>query len=74
MRDDAWNWSGPKQVKEAFKTVGVVLDSTGDDTLATVDHPLAQLLRDYRSTTKLASTYGPDWYAKALHGDRIQTS
>ena len=58
IREAAWNWSVPEQVKEAFAALGVALESTDDDALAAVDHPLAQLLRDYRSAAKLASTYG----------------
>ena len=45
-----WNWNSPEQVKEAFAALGVALDSTDDDALAAVDHPLAALLREYRST------------------------
>ena len=30
-----------------------------------------QLVRDYRSARQLASTYGADWYADALHDGRI---
>ncbi len=71
IREGAWNWSSPVQVKEAFAALGVALDSTDDDALAAVQHPLAQLLRDHRSAAKLASTYGPDWYADALHDGRI---
>ena len=68
---DGWNWDSPEQVKEAFAALGVTLDSTDDDALAAVNHPLAALVREYRSAAKLASTYGPKWYAKALHDGRV---
>jgi DNA polymerase I-like protein with 3'-5' exonuclease and polymerase domains len=58
------NWDSPEQVKEAFARVGVTLDSTDDDALAGVSHPLAGLLREYRGTTKRAGTYGREWVAK----------
>jgi DNA polymerase-1 len=64
----AWNWDSPVQVKEAFDALGVVLESTDDDALAAVDHPLAGLIRRYRSAGKLASTYGTDW-TKDAYGD-----
>ena len=68
---DGWNWDSPQQVKEVFAVLGVQLDSTDDDALAAVNHPLAALVREYRSAGKLASTYGCDWYAKHLHDGRI---
>lgn len=55
------NWDSPQQVKEAFSQVGVTLANTDDDTLAGVDHPLAELLRDYRAATKRTGTYGRKW-------------
>jgi DNA polymerase-1 len=57
----AINWNSTDQVQEVFRKAGVVLDSTGDDALAACDHPLAALLRDYRTAAKLVSTYGRDW-------------
>jgi DNA polymerase-1 len=70
-RAGAWNWSSPEQVKAAFAATGVPLDSTDDDALAAVRHPLAGLLREYRSASKLASTYGPKWAAGACRGGRL---
>jgi DNA polymerase I-like protein with 3'-5' exonuclease and polymerase domains len=55
------NWDSPEQVKEAFASVGIALDSTDDDALAAVGHPLAATLRDYRSAARLATAYGRDW-------------
>jgi DNA polymerase-1 len=70
-QEGAFNWNSPQQVKEALALLGHPLDSTDDDTLAGVAHPLAGLLRDYRRARKLVSTYGTNWYANALHGARV---
>jgi DNA polymerase I-like protein with 3'-5' exonuclease and polymerase domains len=67
----AWNWSSPGQVKEAFEAAGVALEKTDDDALAALDHPLAGLLREYRSASKLASTYGTTWLKGAYHDGRL---
>ena len=56
---------------EAFALLGHTIDNTSDDTLAGINHPLAELLRDYRAVTKLVSTYGPKWCGTVLHGGRI---
>jgi DNA polymerase-1 len=70
-REGAFDWNSPQQVKEAFALLGHALDSTDDDALAGVAHPLAGLLRDYRSAGKLVSTYGVSWYGDALHDGRV---
>jgi DNA polymerase-1 len=61
---DSRNWNSTDQVKTAFAGLGVTLDSTDDDALAAVDHPLAALLRDYRAAAKRVGTYGRKWLAK----------
>jgi DNA polymerase-1 len=66
-----WKWSSTEQVKEVFKLLGIELTSTDEDALAAVAHPLAALLREYRSKSKLASTYGSKWTVKALHKGRL---
>jgi len=53
-----WNWDSPVQVKEVLHLLGFDLDSTADEALATVDHPLADLLRQHRAAAKLVSSYG----------------
>jgi DNA polymerase-1 len=70
-RSGAWEWDSPEQVKTAFAQLGYTIESTNDDTLAGIDHPLAGLLRDYRAATKLVSTYGPNLCGKALDDGRI---
>jgi DNA polymerase-1 len=56
-----WDWNSTTQVKELFAQLGFPLESTNDAHLASVNHPLARLLRDYRAANKRASTYGRDW-------------
>jgi DNA polymerase-1 len=63
------NWNSPDQVRAAFTGLGVTLDSTDDDALAALDHPLAALLRDYRAAAKRAGTYGRKWLDKHLGAD-----
>jgi DNA polymerase-1 len=58
---DTWNWDSPVQVKEAFAAASVKVENTADETLATISHPLAALLRQYRDATKRMTTYGRDW-------------
>jgi hypothetical protein len=47
-----WNWDSHQQVKQAFAGIGVTLESTSDDVLAKLDHPVAGLLREYRAVQK----------------------
>jgi DNA polymerase-1 len=65
------NWNSPDQVKVALKHVGIALDSTEDDALAAVNHPLAETLREYRSTAKLSSTYGTAWLKHVTPDGRV---
>jgi hypothetical protein len=41
--------SSPKQVKAAFASLGVDISETNDDTLKSVDHPAAVLMRKWRT-------------------------
>jgi DNA polymerase-1 len=63
-----WNWDSPVQVKQALAQAGIKVEATDDDTLAAVDHPLAQLLRQYRAADKKVKTYGAGWLDH-LHQD-----
>jgi DNA polymerase-1 len=65
----AWKWSSPQQVRAAFPALGIRLTSTDDDALAAVTHPLAELLRQYRSATKRAETYGKKWLQQHVADD-----
>jgi DNA polymerase-1 len=66
-----WNFDSPDQILEMLRLLGFDVAGTEDDTLAGIDHPLAAVLREYRAASKLASTYGPAWGAKALHAGRL---
>lgn len=64
-----WNWSSPQQVSEVLALLGYRVDGTGDDILATINHPIAELLRQHREASKKASTYGRDWVVKHVAED-----
>ena len=58
--DKMWNWNSPKQIIEAFGLQGVKLSDTKGETLSRYEHPLAKALLEYRKTSKLVGTYGPN--------------
>jgi DNA polymerase-1 len=60
-----FNPRSPKQVKELFHELGrktnnknLFIDSTSEDVLKFIKHPLAKILLAYRSSAKIVSTYG----------------
>jgi DNA polymerase I-like protein with 3'-5' exonuclease and polymerase domains len=57
----AWNWDSPKDVQAALQALGFNLDSSDDETLASIDAPLAVLLRQYRGVNRLVTAYGESW-------------
>jgi len=67
----AWNFGSPQQVRKAAKLLGVDLPDTKDETLALYAkaHEFISALRDYRKTSKLASTYGAGWLENGYHED-----
>jgi DNA polymerase-1 len=71
---NSWNWNSPQQVKAAFEALGLHLESTKDDALAKVNHPLAGLLRDYRAARKRVTTYGTDWAKHVAEDGRVYAS
>jgi DNA polymerase-1 len=70
----AWNWNSTADVTEALALVGCPVKATDDDTLAGIQHPLAELLRAYRSASKAASTYGTDWLKHVARDGRVYPS
>ena len=64
------NWNSPKQVKEYFAKHGKVVTSTAHAALLEMNHPLADLVDKYRTTSKRVSTYGKKWI-KFLLGSRV---
>jgi DNA polymerase-1 len=71
FREGAWNWDSPEQVKGAFGAVGIELESSDDGALAQVEHPLADLIRRYRSAAKRSQTYGLKWLGHLAQGGRV---
>jgi DNA polymerase I-like protein with 3'-5' exonuclease and polymerase domains len=71
---DAWNWDSTPQARQALALAGCEVDNTAEETLAAVDHPLAQLLRRYRLARKRSSTYGTDWLAHVAGDGRVYPS
>jgi DNA polymerase-1 len=64
----AWNWRSPEQVQEVFAALGIQLESTGDDALAAVDHPLAAVLREHRHASQMVKAFGRSWLDFADQG------
>jgi len=71
MFGTGWKWDSPQHVAEALQAIGHAVADTHDNTLATIGHPLAALLRDYRAAQKLAKTYGRNWGKGAYRDGRI---
>lgn len=65
------NWNSPDEVKTAFAALGITTESTDDDALAGINHPVAETLREYRSAAKLAGTYGTAWLEHVSEDGRI---
>jgi DNA polymerase-1 len=55
-----WNWNSHEQVKQAFELEGVRLPNVREETLSRCDHPLAELLLEYRAASKMVSHFGPN--------------
>jgi DNA polymerase-1 len=70
----AFDWDSPQQAQAALALLGYAVENTDDETLAGIDHPLADLLRQYRAATKRAGTYGADWLQHVTDDGRIYAS
>lgn len=57
-----FNPGSPKQVKEIFKDVGIILKKTDEEALIKIDHPLAAAILEYRGAIKLQGTYTKNLY------------
>ena len=68
---EPWNWDSPEQVQRAFALAGCPVESTADRVLAAIEHPLAELLRDYRDASKRHTTYGEAWLSHIAADGRI---
>jgi DNA polymerase-1 len=50
---------------------GCIVEDTAEETLAAVDHPLAQRLRRYRLARQRGGTYGADWLKHVADDGRV---
>jgi DNA polymerase I-like protein with 3'-5' exonuclease and polymerase domains len=66
-----WNFESPEQVKRLLGLLGVDFVSTDDSTLASIEHPLAEKLRDFRAARKLAGSYGGKFLAHVRNDGRV---
>lgn len=72
------NLNSPIQILEAFRKVGLDLPSTGEEILRRHNHPLAQLLLEYRGYEKILTAFGENLIAKInpktgrVHPDYMQ--
>jgi DNA polymerase-1 len=66
-----WNWNSPKQAKAALRLAGCEVSRTRDEDLAAAGHPLADLLRRYRTAKKRACAYGLKWLRHVGPGGRV---
>lgn len=60
-----WNWSSPQQVKEVLALIGLEVESTDDEALATLPGELPSLLREHRTQAQLVKMYGANWLDEA---------
>ncbi|HEV8177669.1 MAG TPA: phage/plasmid primase, P4 family [Gemmatimonadales bacterium] len=63
-----WNWNSHPQMLEVFDRVGVHLESTREEELTRINHPLVTALLAYRHAKKATSTYGMKWLARVQEG------
>jgi DNA polymerase I-like protein with 3'-5' exonuclease and polymerase domains len=60
----------PTQLKELLRILlGRSIPTTNDDFLAELDHPLAELIRDWRECATVVKMFGPTWGRKAKADD-----
>lgn len=68
----SWNWdSNSGDVPKALASAGISVADTQEETLAGIDHPLAQLLLEYREAAKRTGTYGREWVEEHVTGGRV---
>jgi DNA polymerase-1 len=68
------NWSSPQQVQAVLGSLGITVSDTGDETLASIEHPIGALLREHRHLDKAAHAFGSDWSTKHCRNGRIYPS
>jgi DNA polymerase-1 len=68
---EPWNWDSPQQAKQALALAGCAVESTAEETLAALGHPLAALLRRYRLARKQCGAFGADWLEHVRDDGRV---
>ena len=71
MPRSTWNWNSQQDVLQALALAGLAANDSSDETLAGLDHPLPQLLRQYRVAQNRASTYGVEWLSHVADDGRV---
>ncbi len=52
------NYDSEEQLKSALANIGITVNDTSKATLSKIDHPIGQLIIDYREHQKVVSSYG----------------
>ena len=52
------NYDSEEQLKSALANIGINVDDTSKATLSKIEHPIGQLIIDYREHQKVVSSYG----------------
>jgi len=53
----AVNLDSPIQLLEAMKVIGLKIDSTGDEVISGIDHPIGKAIKEYRKQQKLLTGF-----------------
>ena len=69
--DGDWKWESPAQVRDALAAAGCQVPDTNDETLASLDYPLATLVRPYREASKRCTACGARWLSHVHPDGRI---
>lgn len=78
IEGDVLNLNSPAQIIEAFAKLNIDLPSTGEAVLRKINHPVAQLMLQYREVEKLISAFGDNFIDKVnpktgrIHPDFMQ--
>lgn len=78
LEGDVLNLNSPAQIIEAFSKLNIDLPSTGEAVLRKINHPVAQLMLQYREVEKLISAFGDNFIEKVnpktgrIHPDFMQ--
>lgn len=74
QKDLGINVMSAAQVKTKAKEFGYVLQSTGKDILAELDHPFFRSVEEARMYRKASSTYGTKWLTNVEEDGRVYSS